>query len=685
MTQINRRVVIEGDGSSFESLMEQLNRRSEELYDNLSSSATEHSDSLEEQKRKMDELIRREEEFIRRLRDQKRLQLELRFDQRMSGLEEWERTGEAGRSIERERAEAMRDLNQEYRENRLVTSNLREMRYNDDRFTGDGGDEGGGGSSIFARLGGAGSSIMGGVGAGLGFGALMSIGGMIGSLFSLGTQMEEVRAQSRAMTGGTMGYAERLGLSEIEFTPYAIASNRVRGSSSAARGRDQLASERAFGLDLGSLTSLNEVERYGGNDVITLLTEFLNKANDSGLWEIDKGDYTQLAEKMDFLNRLTQQEAQLFESFTGNRSQEILSVFGKVFNTSGGRLSGRIDTINKGITSPRNEFMQAEVMSAISQDNPDMNLRQVRQLQQQGIFGQGVFSSVLKRLQKRSSSTEDIKLRLSLMFPELASNETALEQLAGANPEDFANISDEELRGKIGKFTAPGIRSRGEAMTSSASRLKAGLDQRVGEAGAPMVGTLSEMAFEIISKIDPEKLGETMKGFFEGVASFGDSVEDFAKAVRKQYSKEKLQEDFQEGWMGKSLGIDSSSVNNQWQDWVDGQPLSPGSNFRRTKDGRVVGKPMGAKPSGITKTQKQYTQAELDTINAKNERYSEWSKQNFSGQMSQSERDSIFGPGGVFETQSLTDSINRLNNSIIQLQPPSNNLNNAAPSGYKRR
>ena len=118
---INKRIVVEGDASGFENLIDQLSRRSEELYDNLSSSAKEYSGEINEQAKQMDSLIRKEEEFIRRLREEKRLQIESRFDQKMASLENFERTGEKGRSVERERAEAMRDLNREYRENRFVS------------------------------------------------------------------------------------------------------------------------------------------------------------------------------------------------------------------------------------------------------------------------------------------------------------------------------------------------------------------------------------------------------------------------------------------------------------------------------------------------------------------------------------------------------------------------------------
>lgn len=627
--QVNRRIVVEGDGSSFESLMEQLNRRAEELYDNLSESAVGYSDDLDLQKRKMDELIRKEEEFIRKLRDQKRLQIETRFDQKLSSMHDWERKGEGGRVVERERAEALRELNKEYRENRVVTSHLRERRIDDQRFQGSGGDSGGG---FLPMLGGVGSTIMGGIGAGLGFGALMGLSNLVGSLFSLGTQLSETRMNSRAMTGDLFGSAESLGMNETEFTRYAMTISQTRGRGKRG-GRplalDQLSMERGFGLELGSMTELNAVARYGGSDILTLMTDFLNKANNSGLWDIDKGDFTQLNEKIGFLNRLTQQEAQLFETFTGNRSQEILSVFGRVFNMSGGRLGNRIDTLNRGITSPRNEFIQAEIMSTIAEDNPNMNLRQLRQIQQQGIFGKGVFGSVLRRLQKRSSSSEDLKLRLSLMFPELATNEMALEQLATADPSEFENIDDKTLRGRLGKYTRGNVRARGAQFTPPTSELTAKLEQLISEQGIKIVEPLANFASTGIDKI------MQILGLREGVGEDTKTIKEEVQIIRKELTKEKVAEQFYDSWIAKGLGIE--------------RPPDEEKIKEKIKEKRI-------KASG-----------------------------GGSGQMTQAEIDSIFGKDGVWEKEKgLIDSLDRLNKSIQQLQPPGNNLNGAKPGKNNR-
>ena len=146
-----------------------------------------------------------------------------------------------------------------------------------------------------------------------------------------------------------------------------------------------------------------------------------------------------------------------------------------------------------------------------------MNLRQIRQLQKQGIFGKGVFGGLLSRWQQRSTSTEDLKTRLSLVFPELATNEDALTQLANANPDDFMGLGDDELRGAIGKYTGTSIRARGSAMTASTAKTNAAIKQTFGEMGEPLVEWSSEKIYNLLSKIDFNKLGDFSEGITDAV------------------------------------------------------------------------------------------------------------------------------------------------------------------------
>ena len=273
MSDVNKRIVVDGDASGFENLIEQLGRRSEELYDNLSGSAKDYANSLDKQREKMDDLIRKEDQFISRLREEKRLQVEARFEQKMASLETYERTGHKGRVLERERADAMRDLNKEYRENKFVLDDIKDKRRDDSYF--DKKETGGGGFN----LGGIGGSIA----KGLGFGAILGIGSIISNLISTGQQFGETRAQSRAMFGSTFGGATDLGMSELEFTPSSIRASQMRGRRISAYG--QVAAENAFGLGRGGLDVFQQDARNTGVDVEKQLANFLNIANNSKTME----------------------------------------------------------------------------------------------------------------------------------------------------------------------------------------------------------------------------------------------------------------------------------------------------------------------------------------------------------------------------------------------------------------
>ena len=88
------------------------------------------------------------------------------------------------------------------------------------------------------------------------------------------------------------------------------------------------------------------------------------------LWNIDKGDFSQLGEKIEFFGSLRQTEKSLFEVSTGARSMDILARFQELFPDAQGRLGGRIESMNKRITDPGNEFMQAEIMSTLVNAKP---------------------------------------------------------------------------------------------------------------------------------------------------------------------------------------------------------------------------------------------------------------------------------------------------------------------------
>jgi predicted lactoylglutathione lyase len=212
--------------------------------------------------------------------------------------------------------------------------------------------------------------------------------------------------------------------------------------------KDQLILEKKTGQEFGAFNSLNQFERmYGtkGESTERLMTKFLESAANSGLWNIDKKDFSQLGEKIQTQAQLMERESQIGETVSGDKSMAIQMAFGTMGKGWGdSRASGRIKSIDEAIRNPSNKFMDNVIKSAIIQENPNVTLSGLQDIQEQGILNPKIFGRVLQNIS--GLSNEEQHLFLQKFSPSLKGNREARETLLQNRELFTGDLSVEEIK-----------------------------------------------------------------------------------------------------------------------------------------------------------------------------------------------------------------------------------------------
>lgn len=283
-----------------------------------------------------------------------------------------------------------------------------------------------------------------------GFGAILSITGFVGKLFGEGGELDQAVNNASAMgvraTGGIQGMKTADVLRYNIQTAKELGFGGVAGAQEAQR---QGRMEQALGMDLGSLSGFNAVLRNEeqGKTLSDSLKEMVSIMQKSGLFGIDKGDFTMMHELMERQNQLNNLQANSLEQINTTSSTQVIAAFAKAGGSfADQRAGGTISQINRSITDPDNDFKKAFVMRSIKKRMPGSSLLDIKEMQERGVFGEGVIHGIMTDIMKMGGGDEQQIWNIKSLFGGSVQQSKAMFELFKKDPEALKKIgSIEEL------------------------------------------------------------------------------------------------------------------------------------------------------------------------------------------------------------------------------------------------
>lgn len=391
-------------------------------------------------------------------------------------------------------------------------------------------------------------------------GALLSgiplIGGFLGTLAntaaSLGASAltaaftrESETLMTRNLLKETPQGIPRLAMGAVEESRYMRSISKMRGVRGQEEIGQQLLLERMTGQEYGSFNAINQFERmFATEDMSTaaLMRKFLEAAATSQLWNIDKGDFSVLGEKIIVQTQLMQREAQLSETVTGERGVALQMAFGAMGKGWGdSRAADRIRSIDEAIRNPANKFLDNVIKGAIIQENPNIDLVKLQDIQARGLLEPRTFGRIMQNI---SVLPEDRQhLFLQQFLPNLQGNRRARELLL-QNRDLFTlqpgqEFSIEQIQQKILSRTGKEVSKKDiEDITTGMTATKAeDYQAKMLRAMEKIGSTLADDIWPAIESMsllitNPNEWWERFKGERSSVQAVGETIWDVSTIGR---------------------------------------------------------------------------------------------------------------------------------------------------------
>ena len=346
-----------------------------------------------------------------------------------------------------------RILKQKYEQHRILSNN--------ESGEDDGGGSGGGyyaggrsrgdrGRSVGSRVLGMGGTAMNAAASAAGFGAVLSIAGFVGKMIQEGAELQSSQSRNSAM--GIRGGGSIQGLKTADALEYIRRTSPEIGSGDANEAIRQGRIEKGTGMDLGTITGFNASLRSetNGKKLSDATVEMLSIMKKSGLYNINKDDFTQVHELLGKQNELNILQASNLEKINVTTSSQAMASFA----TLGGsfkdtRAVSTISSLNQGITDPDNEYKRAFLMRSIKGRNKDATLMDVEMSMEEGVFKKGQFKAIMEDLVNTFEGDMLVK-SISKIFNLSLHAAKSLKEGFESDPNRFNTIGSEaEIRGKI--------------------------------------------------------------------------------------------------------------------------------------------------------------------------------------------------------------------------------------------
>jgi len=542
----NRTIRVGVDASQAKQGAAEATQAGVDLFETVKQKAESYSDKLSEQSRRIEQLLKQEERLKQSMFEQKRLAIEIATQEKLAAIDKSDEDAERRKTeLIEKRKRALQELNTEKDKSKITTEKANELFLK----SGQGKEAYAGGAGIGQYAKGA-AGRAGGIATGLAQGAgiyavlagIPYIGQTMSGLIRLSEEREKAQGRMYGATGRTAGFgaAAYLGMTTTELANYATQQSQAQNKRlTTGEAVGQFATEKAFSLQQGAMTAVERFRRMGAAGSEGLMMDFLKKAAGSKLWEVDKADFSGIGGKVQDMSTIMQREMEVGEQITPGRTAGVMARMGRVggkMESMTGQMFSMLDQAIKG--GGGNEFMRAEIMSAISQENPNASLYQVRQTMAQGMMNPTTLAAVLERGQKKfGQGSELTKAFIAELLPQLRGDEATLQRLASARAVQMLRelppeASVEEVQKALANFgkTKEGkplqttIRGRAGATTSRIEKVNVSLEEAAAELGVKM-SALAAPAMEKFS-------GEVIKFAQKPGDYLGKLLEDTAKHIR---------------------------------------------------------------------------------------------------------------------------------------------------------
>jgi hypothetical protein len=431
--------------------------------------------------------------------------------------------------------------------------------------------------------------------------AAMALIPMVGSGLSMiaqrliqgGDQLQKGRLAMGSIMrnpGVDMGKSgEMLGVDQAEFMTFAAQMSKNRGYSNEGYALNKqdfkdsvegaalrlLGTEQAYGVSRGSLLGFDKLQRLDNNhrDTAGDVQNLIKYLKQEGAFGASGKDMASLEEYIGIQTSIMQDQSKRLEGINTNTNASVIAAFQRIGGTFANPLLAgeRIGTMNNAITSPNNDFKQAMVYSTLRKIKPDADLFELRKMQEEGIFGEGVLSGVMKDLTNRGGSEGNKKIMLSEFFGLSNNQSEALFNAYSKNNNVFDSVaSRNELFKKYGMTSDSQFVSEGAQYTGSIDRMNAKMTNRVAPLGEKMINTSEKYINEIeknglVSGVGTifKDIGKEMADAFKGamtsaVENIGEKVTETFEVVKKAVQNTNPSEYLNNPYMGaSSFGINT--------------------------------------------------------------------------------------------------------------------------------
>lgn len=255
-----------------------------------------------------------------------------------------------------------------------------------------------------------GTAMVGGAAGAFGLSAFMGIQSFISKIIHDAEKLDiakggimGLKGQEGKIGASGMGEASGFGLSGADFLTYSKGVGKSLGRANMGDSAiNQLAIEKRFGLEDGSLNDLNKTSRMGsygkngrgerGIDSSGIVAGMVTELKSSNAYGFKSGDFSLLGEKISDLSSIMESFGENSEGGMGGATaSNLISAFSRVGGSfADQRQVGSIGQIDKSIRNPNSEFSQAMMFRAIKAQDPDQSLFDIMKRQEQGATPQNI-------------------------------------------------------------------------------------------------------------------------------------------------------------------------------------------------------------------------------------------------------------------------------------------------------
>lgn len=215
----------------------------------------------------------------------------------------------------------------------------------------------------------------------------------------------------QSITGGNMSGLYNMGLNTAEANRAMISIARSIGTS-GQNTSGLMQAEFGAGLEQGGFQPVLQGFKYysdqnksGADAMQRQIAEMVGILDNSQLINAKAGDFTRMGEAVQLVSQVDAMQAQRANNVDLRTSAGVVAGLERIGGTFRGEAGmAKFQQIDRGITTPDNQFKEAVVLRALMESDPNMSMRELRKRQQMGATDPRNFDAVMKKLQDMSGA-----------------------------------------------------------------------------------------------------------------------------------------------------------------------------------------------------------------------------------------------------------------------------------------